>query len=97
MVANRELFAMALTWEDTRNVKMDHTMHMGHGYDWDGWDLLREEAETSIGRFAVWPAQGKWSYYGGKLAWFGSDFWTKEAAQNAVSNLVADYERSAAE
>ena len=52
-------------WEDTREVKLDDTMMFGLGYDWDGWELYRWELHTRQGSFAIWPAHGTYSAYGG--------------------------------
>lgn len=57
----------AMLWEDTRDVKFDGTVVMGKGWDYFGWESLREEAQGNDGRYAVWPEGKKWSAYGGSL------------------------------
>lgn len=56
-------------WEDTRTVRFDDTCAFGRGTCFDGWESLREETDSPIGRFAVWKEMGReiWSAYGGNL------------------------------
>jgi len=77
--------AEPLIWEDTRDVSFDDSVQWGIGYDYDPWELLREEANTEDGRFAVWkcPVHG-WSYYGGSLGWHQGGFADEAAAKDAV-------------
>lgn len=57
--------ASAALWEDTREVRFDDTVMFGHGYDWDGWESLRDEMHTrAAGSFAIWPEGGQWHAYG---------------------------------
>lgn len=81
-----------LVWEDTAKVRFDSTMIFGKGYDFEGLELLREEADTPLGRFVVWPdccgGSKNWSLYGGREGWFQSGFPTKEAAQAEVERFT---------
>jgi len=74
-----------IVWEDTREVSFDDTVMWGVGYDFDPWELCREEADTSDGRFAVWkcPAHG-WSYYGGSQGSHKGSFADQAEAKDAV-------------
>ncbi|HHR6131504.1 TPA: hypothetical protein ACS72K_003136 [Providencia alcalifaciens] len=85
-------------WEDTRDVNFDGTMIFGVGYDWGGWDGLREEIHTQKGSFAIWPSglNREWYAYGGKDGTYWSiGFKTKQEARNAVIkhliNLVPNH------
>lgn len=51
----RDAEATTDAWVDTRLVKFDHTILMGHGYDWIGWEDLRQELHTAEASFAIWP------------------------------------------
>lgn len=84
-----------LLWEDTTDLKFDNTIVMGHGFCFDGWESLRQETETPIGRFAIWKEMSKnvWSAYGGKLGWLAlHKFTSEEEAKNWVIKLIEDYE-----
>ena len=85
-------------WEDTRDVNFDGTMAFGIGYDWDGWDSLREETHTQKGSFAIWPSglDRAWYAYGGNDGTYWSvGFKTKQEARSAVIkhliNLVPNH------
>ena len=90
---------MALMWECTDLVVFDDTMLFGKGYDFEGLECLREEAETPLGRFVVWPdclgSSKNWSLYGGTHGWFETGFQTKEAAQAEVERLTTSSAMSA--
>lgn len=79
-------------WEDTRDVKFDSSCHFGKGTCFEGWESLREETDSPIGRFAVWKEMGGkdvWSAYGGNLgytAWH--QFKTESEAKQWVIDLV---------
>lgn len=83
---------MGLEWEDTDKVKFDMTMMFGKGYDFEGLECLREEAETPLGRFVVWPdclgGSKNWSLYGGREGYFESGFPTREAAKAEVGRFT---------
>lgn len=77
-------------WEDTREVKLDDTMMFGHGYDWDGWDSFRWELHTQKGSFAVWPAHGTYSAYGGlDGSYWNQCFSSAQEAKDAIVRYVA--------
>lgn len=78
---------MDAMWEDSREVRMDDTMMMGLGYDWDGWEDSRWELHTRQGSFAIWPAHGTYSAYGG----LHGSYWNQcfANAQDAKSAIVA--------
>ena len=84
---------MAFNWEDTRDVLvvLDDTMLFGKGYDFDGLEFFREEADTPHGRFAVWPEQTgpcrNWCLYGGTMGWFQQGFDTADAAKAEAERL----------
>lgn len=80
---------IALDWEDTREVRMDSTMLMGKGYDWEGWEHRREETDTPLGRFAVWQTGKTWNLYGGHDGYFKQGIESNEAAKAEVARLVA--------
>jgi hypothetical protein len=84
-----------LVWEDTREVEFDQTMMFGLGYDFDGLEYHRWEANTPIGRFAIWPGQTApmkdWSVYGGKSGWFINGLPSQEAAAQEVIKLVESH------
>lgn len=45
-----------LVWDiDSRRVTLDDTMMMGKGYDWEGYELMREEAHFWGISYAIWP------------------------------------------
>jgi hypothetical protein len=103
VAAALEASAQPLIWEDTRDVHFDYSVMWGKGYDFHSWECLREEAETSDGRFAVWkcPAHG-WSFYGGTLGWYKGGFADEAAAKDAVRShhiraLTPDDTRAALE
>ena len=84
-----------LEWEDTRDVEFDSTMAFGPGYDFGGLEMFREEANTSTGRFMVWPAQTgpckDWCYYGGEMGWYEQGFKTAEDAKAEVEKIHLSY------
>jgi hypothetical protein len=78
-------------WEDTRDVKFDSSCHFGKGTCFDGWESLREETNSPIGRFAVWKESGRnvWSAYGGELGYIAwHSFKTESEAKQWVVDLV---------
>ena len=90
---------MDALWEDSREVRMDDTMMFGHGYDWDGWESLRWELHTRAGSFAIWPAHGTYSAYGGNEgSYWNQCFADAKEAKAAVVRHVArvDQEHPAA-
>jgi hypothetical protein len=51
-------------------------VQFSQSYDFDGWELLREEAQGSGCTYAVWPSNGRWSLFrdiDGMLAFEGFD------------------------
>jgi len=85
---------MQLFWEDTRDVRLDDTMIFGIGYNFDGMESYREEAETPLGRFMVWPAwtgpKSDWALYGGNAGYYAQGFATADEAKAAVAALISD-------
>lgn len=71
-------------WEDSREVRMDGTMMMGIGYDWDGWWSFRQELHTRAGSFAIWPAHGTYSAYGGN----DGTYWNQRFANAAEAKAA---------
>jgi len=67
----RDAEASTDPWVDTRLVKLDLGIIMGHGYDWEGFEDLRSEMHTPEASFAVWPETSffaerrsrRWSMY----------------------------------
>lgn len=94
MTPQKENDAMStLTWEDTRKVVMDENMQFGHGYDFDGLNHMRSEADTPIGRFMVWPdyiSGGSWNLYGGKEGWYQRGFENEKSAMEEVERFSND-------
>lgn len=77
-------------WEDSREVRMDYTMMMGLGYDWDGWESRRWELHTRQGSFAIWPAHGTYSAYGGlDGSYWNQCFANAAEAKAAIVKYVA--------
>jgi len=88
---------MQLNWEDTKEVILDSSVNFGVGYDFFGMESLREEADTPIGRFMVYPEYNpgndnpwgsKFSLYGGQDGYHQTDFKTSEECKNEVEKLV---------
>ena len=88
---------LSLTWKDETEIDFDHTVVFGHGYDFDGFELFRQEAQTLHGRFAMWPEMRGphratlWSVYDAtdgdlQLGKFASDV---EAAAYAYAKAAA--------
>lgn len=76
-------------WEDSRVVRMDDTMMFGIGYDWDGWEHRRWELHTRAGSFAIWPAHGTYSAYGGNDgSYWNQQFASAKEAKAAVVRHV---------
>lgn len=71
-------------WEDTREVRLDDTMMFGHGYDWDGWECYRWELHARQGSFAIWPAHGTYSAYGG----LDGSYWNQCFANSAEAKMA---------
>ena len=83
-----------LEWEmDSNQVAFDDTIQMSQGFDWFGWEHVRQEAVGHNGqRYVIWQdhrqdnGQSKqWSAYGGNdgsLALHA--FATEEEAKQAV-------------
>jgi hypothetical protein len=46
-----------LDWDiDGRRFALDDSILMGKGYDWDGYEIMREEAVSSFGfGYIIWP------------------------------------------
>lgn len=77
-------------WEDSREIRMDDTMMMGPGYDWDGWENFRWELHTRKGSFAIWPAHGTYSAYGGlDGSYWNQCFSSASEAKAAIVEYVA--------
>ncbi|MCW1937556.1 hypothetical protein OMD46_16660 [Pseudomonas sp. MDMC_285] len=77
-------------WEDSREVRMDDTMMMGLGYDWDGCEHYRWEMHTRKGSFAIWPAHGTYSAYGGlDGSYWNQCFVNAAEAKAAIVKYVA--------
>ena len=96
LLAERGRMAKALEscmdalWEDSREVRLDDTMMFGHGYDWDGWEIFRWELHTRAGSFAIWPAHGTYSAYGGNDgSYWNQCFADAKEAKAAVVKHVA--------
>lgn len=83
-----------LVWGDTRQVRTDETMVFGKGYDFEGMELMREESETAIGRFMIWPdfigCTARWNVYGGACGYYVSGLASRDAAKIEVENIVRD-------
>lgn len=80
-------------WEDTREVQLDGTMMFGHGYDWDGWESYRWELHTRQGSFAIWPAHGTYSAYGGLYgSYWNQCFASASEAKAAIVKYVSKIE-----
>lgn len=56
-----------LSWHDTRELRFGDDVDFGKGFDFEPWELLREEALTHFGLFAVFPGMcpDDWWVYGG--------------------------------
>ncbi|SBW12663.1 hypothetical protein KL86APRO_30154 [uncultured Alphaproteobacteria bacterium] len=91
LVALEAAFEMA--WEDTREVRFDDSIVMGKGYDFFGWENLRQEIHTGHGSWAVWPNSDfrgpNWSVYGGPdgSLWF-EKFDTERAAKECAAKAI---------
>lgn len=81
---------LGLVWDaDSRIVQFDETMLFGHGYDFTGWDDLREEALAPDGsRYAIWPERvgGSWSAYGGPEGLLTSGLSSSAEARRVVAS-----------
>jgi hypothetical protein len=88
---NQDSDCVPLEWEPGKTVEFDSTMMFGIGYDFEGMEHLAEEADTSLGRFVIWPdclgGSKNWSLYGGDAGYFQSGFPTKEAAKAEVLRM----------
>lgn len=79
-------------WECTKEVKLDPSMVFGQGYDWEAWELFREELYTKVGVFAVWGSSGNYYAYGGPDGSFWNGLKSKKEAKNAVLRHVAKFQ-----
>jgi len=82
-----------LDWEcGSEEVRFDATMMFGKGYDFFGLECRREEADTPLGRFVIWPdymgVRESWSLYGGALGLFKQGFPTKDAVKAEVQRMA---------
>lgn len=91
---------VALTWDDTREISFDASVVFGHGYDIEPWELMRLEAKTLAGDFAIWPNRlsgaTAWSLYDatdGALHFeeFATDF-QAEAMAFAIASFRLSYQ-----
>jgi len=58
-----DMSCLVLEWDvDGRDVRLDENMIFGHGYDWLGWEHLREESNGLDGKYAIWPSGLKRQY-----------------------------------
>jgi len=80
-----------LEWRDGKTISFDQTMLFGHGYDFQGLELLVEEADTALGKFVIWPdrlGSGKlWALYGGSDGLFQQGFRTCDDAKAEVQRM----------
>ena len=52
-----EASRLVLEWDvDGRDVRLGDNMIFSPGYDWLGWEHLREEATGIDGKYAIWPS-----------------------------------------
>lgn len=83
-----------LEWDvDGRDFPLDDTMHMGKGYDWDSYELFRQEAKGLGCGYIIWPdhiGSKIFSLYGIADGLYVQNLDGEEAAKAAAQ---ADYER----
>ena len=83
-----------LVWDvDGRSLRMDDTMAFGRGYDWDGYECLRQEGYGLASGYIIWPEKiggADWSLYGTHDGLFVPGLAGEEAAKAAAQ---ADYDR----
>lgn len=83
----------ALEWDHDNKVEFDTTMLFGLGYDFEGLEVRRQEADTPIGRFVVWPdylgKDAKWNLYGGCDGWYQGQLASADDAKSRVALIVA--------
>ena len=77
-----------LAWDhDGRRLSMDDTLHFSHGYDWDGYEILRQESYGPGCGYIIWPeriAGESWSLYGTADGLYVSGLKGEEAAKAAA-------------
>jgi hypothetical protein len=82
------------SWKDTTEVYFDGSMMFGLGYDMFGWHYLREEIDTPIGRFAIWPeytCRKTWGMYGGVCYWSQFNLPSAQDARDSVYETVREH------
>lgn len=79
---------LLLEWIHGTTISMDSSMRMGISYDWFGWESLRQEAHTPIGKFAVWKNGNQWETYGGSDHWYQSGLSSEADAKNSVAKTI---------
>ena len=82
-----------LVWDqDGRRLHLDDTMAMSKSYDWDGYELLRQEAYGLGASYMIWPdhiGSKSFNLYGDADGLYMQDL-TEAEAKAAAQN---DYER----
>jgi hypothetical protein len=80
-----------LEWDYTDQIRLDHSMMFGVGYDFFGLESLRREAKGPNGNYLMWPNGGKWSLYrdtDGALAF--ERYCSREECEQAAERWCAD-------
>lgn len=83
----------SLVWDrDGRKLALDDTMQMGLGYDWDGYEVMRQEAYGKDCGYIIWPdriGSEVWNLYGTANGLYVQNLKGEDAAKGAAQ---ADYE-----
>ena len=77
-----------LEWDvDGRKLSLDDTMQMGLGYDWDGFEIMRQEAYGLGCGYIIWPdhiASKTFNLYGTHDGMYNQDLDGEDAAKAAA-------------
>lgn len=75
-----------LIWEQT-NILHSNNLTLPFGYNFFGWQYMRQEAQAGEERFAVWKDGDKWSAGGaGKIAF--QKFSSEDEAKKQVEEWI---------
>jgi hypothetical protein len=80
-----------LEWDCTDQIRLDHSIVFGVGYDFFGLESLRREAKGPNGNYLMWPNGDKWSLYrdtDGALAF--ERYCSREECEQAAQRWCAD-------